>query len=554
MSAIPDSQVSQRRYRRRILGWGGMGILAIFAVGAAIFVQRVEDDLERRVIAEFNAAGVGPVTASFSGQDGTLRCLDGPVEIPNDLIEQSRDLWGVVSLDIAANCTRPAEADDASTRASTDDDPSVSDPAPDPVDSDSAETGSSVAATSTPSTDESLDLTNVADVVANDSQFSTLAGLVGDVGLDATLAGPGPFTLFAPTNEAFEALGPEVIAALSRDAETLTAVLSHHVAPGTVLAGDLLDGDVEMLDETTIAVTTGTGDSGDGVTLASGAGDATVIEADLIASNGVVHAIDRVLVPADLIVGEDAGEVLATIDVIDGQVVLRGVLSNTSQRDLLVAAAGQSIDAANVIDELDVDDASSVSDDAVGDLSEVAAAMGPNLVSGQATLTGDGVTLVGVYADDDQRAALEAVNVEGLTFELTQREDADVDEAAAVEADLNALVAANPILFEPNSATIDEQSSAVLDRVAALADRIGGLVIEIQGHTDTDGVPESNLVLSQGRAESVRVALVERGLSAEALTTIGVGGTEPILDSAGVEDKAASRRVEFVVTVQPSRS
>lgn len=556
MSVIPDSQASQRRYRRRILGWGGVGVVAIFAVGAAIFMQRVEDDLERRVIAEFNAAEVGPVTASFDGQDGTLKCLDGPVEIPNVVIAQSRDLWGVVSLDVAASCSPTADADDAPS-SPADIDPNVSDTdaSDDASDDESAATGSSVGATTTTaSIDEARDLTNVSDVVSNDSQFSTLAGLLGDVGLDATLVEPGPFTLFAPTNEAFEALGPEVIAALGRDADTLTAVLSHHVAAGTVLSDDLVDGAVEMLDATDIEVTTGTGESGDGVMLTSGDSEAAVVEADFVASNGVVHAIDRVLVPAGLVVGDAARAVVTTAELIDGRVILRGTVADMSQRDLLVAAAGRSIDPANVIDELDVDGASNVSDDAVGDLAEVVAVMGPNLVSGQATLTGGAVRLVGVYTDDDRRAALEAVNVERVTFDLTQRADATAEEAAAVEADLNALVAANPILFEPNSATIDEQSNAILDRVAALADRIGGLAIEIQGHTDTDGVPASNVVLSQSRAESVRVALVERGLPADALTTIGFGGTEPILDVAGVEDKAASRRVEFVVTVQPTRS
>jgi OOP family OmpA-OmpF porin len=554
MSAMPDSQVSQRRYRRRILGWGTVVVLGIFAVGAAVFMQRVEDDLERRVIAEFDEAGVGPVTAGFSGQDGTLRCLDGPVAIPDDLLDQSRDLWGVSSLDVAPSCSSDRVADDATTDGDSPGDPADTDLGSESADDGEAGSGSSVSATSPPSTDDGRDLTTVAETVANDSQFSTLAGLLGDVGLDETLASPGPVTLFAPTNEAFEALGPEVIAALGRDADTLTEVLSHHVTAEILMSDGLVDSEIEMLDGTTIEATTGTGATGDGVSLTSGDSSATVVEVDLLASNGVVHAVDHVLLPAGLVIGEDDGAVLATVDVVDGQVELRGTVAGTSQRDLLVAAAGRSIDAVNVIDELDVDTASVVSDDAVGDLAEVAAVMGPNLISGQATLTGSGITLAGVYADDDQRAALEAVDVEGITFELTERQDGTADGATAVEADLNALVAANPILFEPNSAAIDGASNAILDRVAALASRLGGLAIEIQGHTDTDGVAASNVVLSEGRAESVRAALVERGLDGDSLTTVGFGGTDPILDAAGVEDKAASRRVEFVVTVQPSSS
>ncbi|MFT7326344.1 MAG: outer membrane protein OmpA-like peptidoglycan-associated protein, partial [Ilumatobacter sp.] len=119
-----------------------------------------------------------------------------------------------------------------------------------------------------------------------------------------------------------------------------------------------------------------------------------------------------------------------------------------------------------------------------------------------------------------------------------------------LEADLNALVTANPILFDQRSTQITADSAAIIDRVAAISNRVGGLAIEIRGHTDTDGAAATNQQLSEGRAEAVSALLVDLGIAVGALTTAGFGGSQPIVDAAGVEDKAASRRVEFVVTVQ----
>ena len=69
----------------------------------------------------------------------------------------------------------------------------------------------------------------------------------------------------------------------------------------------------------------------------------------------------------------------------------------------------------------------------------------------------------------------------------------------------------------------------------------------IEGHTDTDGSEDGNLELSQARAESVLAFLVDNGLEAERFTAVGFGETQPVLDDAGVEDKEASRRIEFNV-------
>ena len=522
---VPGSQLPLRRYRRRILGWGAVGVIGVFAVGAVIFGARVENDLERRVVEQFNDAQVGPVTARFGGQDGTLLCLEGAVAIPEDLLERSRALWGVASLDLDDSCGQVALSAN--------------------IDASAVLTTEALATTEPLATSPSVNVETVASLVAAGSQFSTLQDLLGDTLLDATLAGDGPFTLFAPTNEAFQALGPDAIAALGRDTEILTTVLKHHVTAGAVTSADFRNGVVEMLDESSITV-----EVADGVTLMSGASIATVTEPDLIADNGVLHAIDHVLLPIGMTAGAETNEPILSAEVADGQIFLRGTVATDAQRIELIRAAGVRMNPANVIDDLVVDPGFAATDADVEGFANLASLMVPNLISGEATLTSSGVTLIGVYASDEQIAILKSVSADDVTFDLTERAAATEADAATLQVDLNALVTANPILFDQRSTQITADSAAIIDRVAAISNRVGGLAIEIRGHTDNDGAAATNQQLSEGRAEAVSASLVERGIAVGALTTAGFGGSQPIVDAAGVEDKAASRRVEFVVTVQ----
>ncbi len=118
-------------------------------------------------------------------------------------------------------------------------------------------------------------------------------------GLEDTLRGDGPFTVFAPTDEAFAALPPGTLDTLLADPSgQLTSILTYHVVPGEVLAADVggLDGkDVETVSGATFKVQVTDG----GVQLVDGAGNAVnVVTTDVQASNGVIHVIDAVLLPA----------------------------------------------------------------------------------------------------------------------------------------------------------------------------------------------------------------------------------------------------------------
>lgn len=130
----------------------------------------------------------------------------------------------------------------------------------------------------------------VVDLAINNSSFSILVEAVVKAELAETLSGPGPFTVFAPTNAAFEALfatlGVSGIADLSKEA--LTPILLYHVVSGNVLSSDLSSGEVATLNGD-IAISVGSS-----VTIN---GSAAVLLTDVQGTNGVVHVIDEVLLP-----------------------------------------------------------------------------------------------------------------------------------------------------------------------------------------------------------------------------------------------------------------
>tara|TARA_Y100001936_G_C15849699_1_gene546532 strand:+ start:155 stop:703 length:549 start_codon:yes stop_codon:yes gene_type:complete len=143
---------------------------------------------------------------------------------------------------------------------------------------------------------EEVAVGDIVEVAIGAEQFPTLIAAVQAAGLVETLQGEGPFTVFAPTEEAFaaalEALGLTAEQLLA-DTETLTAVLTYHVVPGKVMSADLSGASylaVGTVNGAEISVTESMGT----VTINS----ATVVAADIEASNGVIHVIDQVLLPS----------------------------------------------------------------------------------------------------------------------------------------------------------------------------------------------------------------------------------------------------------------
>lgn len=153
----------------------------------------------------------------------------------------------------------------------------------------------SVAASEAPA-DEMTEETSagtIVDVASATDGFSTLVAAVTAADLAGTLSGEGPFTVFAPTDEAFAALPEGVLDALllPENKDVLAKILTYHVVAGKVLAADVTDGDVPTVEGQTIALSTA-----DGVTV----NGAKVIQADVMADNGVIHVIDAVILPPDV--------------------------------------------------------------------------------------------------------------------------------------------------------------------------------------------------------------------------------------------------------------
>jgi uncharacterized surface protein with fasciclin (FAS1) repeats len=134
---------------------------------------------------------------------------------------------------------------------------------------------------------------DIVDIAASNDQFSTLVAAVSAAGLVDTLKGPGPFTLFAPTDAAFAALpaGTVDTLLLPENRDQLVAILTYHVVPGAVtsdqLAGQRLS--VETVQGSNVNINA----TGSGVHV----NNARVTQADILGSNGVIHRIDTVLLP-----------------------------------------------------------------------------------------------------------------------------------------------------------------------------------------------------------------------------------------------------------------
>jgi uncharacterized surface protein with fasciclin (FAS1) repeats len=119
--------------------------------------------------------------------------------------------------------------------------------------------------------------------------LSTLTKAVTEAGLADTLAGPGPFTVFAPSDEAFAKLPAGRLDALLKDKEQLRAVLTFHVIPGKVMAADVTNTRIKTVNGAEASVSR----SGDMV----GFEDGLVVQANVAATNGVIHVIDTVAIP-----------------------------------------------------------------------------------------------------------------------------------------------------------------------------------------------------------------------------------------------------------------
>lgn len=130
---------------------------------------------------------------------------------------------------------------------------------------------------------------DIVDTAVGAGSFNTLVKAVQAAGLVETLKGPGPFTVFAPTDEAFAKLPAGTLENLLEDKEALAKVLTYHVVPGKVMAADVKPGEAKTVQGQSVKLS-----AEGGKVMVDGA---TVTAADVVASNGVIHVIDKVILP-----------------------------------------------------------------------------------------------------------------------------------------------------------------------------------------------------------------------------------------------------------------
>jgi uncharacterized surface protein with fasciclin (FAS1) repeats len=131
---------------------------------------------------------------------------------------------------------------------------------------------------------------NIVEVAVAAGSFKTLVAAVTAAGLGDTLSGPGPFTVFAPSDDAFAKLPAGTVEGLLKDIPALTKILTYHVVSGKVMAADA----AKLTSAKTVQGSEIKIDASNGVKI----NGATVVTADIDASNGVIHVIDTVLMPA----------------------------------------------------------------------------------------------------------------------------------------------------------------------------------------------------------------------------------------------------------------
>ncbi|MEE9414378.1 MAG: OmpA family protein, partial [Acidimicrobiales bacterium] len=163
------------------------------------------------------------------------------------------------------------------------------------------------------------------------------------------------------------------------------------------------------------------------------------------------------------------------------------------------------------------------------------------------TLDNATVDLLGEVADEQTRTALtDAAIAAAGTKNMTVNDQLTIAENSSLLDELNALFADGDVLFGTASDELTPEATTVLDQAVDILNRDPALNVVVEGHTDSDGSERLNLDLSFRRADAVRTYLVDNGVAADRLTTVGRGESNPIADNSTPEGKRQNRRIEFV--------
>lgn len=390
-----------------------------------------------------------------------------------------------------------------------------------------------VAPTAVPSEPEPI---TVYDRAAAAYQFSTLADAAATVGLAGELASRSPITVFAPTDAAFADVD------LSAFSESdIQQILSYHVVDGLYASDDLnVGGSIETITGEAVRI------NDDYVVNDT----ATIIDTDIEASNGVIHAIDAVLIPRAFrpTVGELVDNDTRQLSALGGAVAAMGLRDALDQEGPITVFAPVDAafgDAGELLAASDAEDTTAVLAYHVvpGEYLSSDLSVGQELttVQGETIVITEGLTL-------NSRASIEVADILASNGVVHKIDGVLLPGTLRTEQALNNLFSLDPIQFETASARILSESEPVLDQAIEILTANATGAVEIEGHTDSVGGESSNESLSQRRAESVLDYLTEGGVDADRLTAVGYGESRlKIEPETSAADRQQNRRIEFRV-------
>jgi len=240
--------------------------------------------------------------------------------------------------------------------------------------------------------------------------------------------------------------------------------------------------------------------------------------------------------------GGAPAQVPAPVSPKPGQILISGTVPDEASKAAMLARLRELYGADRVVDQI-----------AIGNVSlppnwsgYVQKLIGPDLKlisKGQLKIDGNNVSVRGEVANEAQRQQVASDFATSLNPTYTVNNGLRV--SAAEQNLLDATLARRIIEFESGKAALTPSGKAILDEMAAALQKLRDKKVEVIGHTDNVGLRESNLALSQARAEAVRQYLAEKGINPDMVSVSGQGPDRPVADNASADGRAHNRRIEF---------
>ena len=488
--------------------------VVLFIAGAPLFLSSIERDLETRTLDR--AAAVEPLVngVRFSGQDGTVFCTS-PVEFPAQLVANLAEVRGVHSITADRTCRvlRAPTVDGSSTAAS-----------PTTTTVDIGPTSTSGSSSNETTTTESLPVSDdelLISVLESDPELTTMSRLVLAAGIESRLSDVS--VVLAPVDGAFDQLGADLLAEIESTVSSIVALVDIHM--------------LESANSTRVSLV-------NGVTTIDGYSQ--VIE--------ILEVGGREIWLIDTVLQADGTGVLPLlqVDLTNRNIEVSGSSVSTEVLEFITdAAEGSDRTLERMFGEVIDDDAPDLVADVIslGGIERLIRAMLATLETGVLNISESGASLTGTYLDETRAASMEAVaRSVGAAVLLAPPAPVSASEVDALNDKISETLAGSPVNFISGRAEFVFGSDRVLADIAKLIVEAPGVEVTVRGHTDSDGVPASNLQLSADRAAAVAAALIAQGVDETVVRSEGVGSAEPIIVE-GVEDKVLSRRVEILVSI-----